>query len=216
MLPKPIFPPRPKSRMIPALLSVKEASEEYVAQYKYNGDHLVWWVNPASQEVGVWGREARPIARFDLTPAIRDQFLSLSLNPEWQYWFAGELLKNHTSSGKYYKNRIVLFDCLQAGSALFVTAPNQMGRLVALSVACRNPTVLEPQHGIALVVTENIWLAPTFSDNFVCHFQEHIGMPEIEGLVLRRRAGTLGRICTTYWETTDLIRVRKPSKLYQF
>jgi hypothetical protein len=195
--------------MLPDLLPEKDAGGEYVAQYKYNGDHLVWWVNPATKEVGVWGREAKPIARFDLTPAIKDQFLSLNLNPVWQYWFAGELLKNHTPSVGY-KNRIVLFDFLQAGKILFVTTPNQMGRLAALSTACRNPQKFESKNGIALVVTDNIWLAPTFDDSFEAHFQEHIALPEIEGLMLRRRNAVLGRLCTSYWETSDLIRVRKP------
>lgn len=215
MLPQPIFPPRPKSKLPPALLPAKEASGQFCAQYKYNGDHVVVWVNPHTQEVGVWGREARPLTRFALTQSIKSQFLSLALKDDERYWFAGELLRNHT---KQYKDRIVLFDCLQAGQKLFITGLDQMGRLKVLSALCRNPTTWEPANGIALVVTENVWLAPTFSEGFVQHFQKFLALDEIEGLVLRRRNATLGRLCTQYWETTDLIRVRKPHRggLYQF
>jgi hypothetical protein len=212
MLPKPIFPPRPAGKLLHTHLPRYEESGEWVAQRKFCGKHVVVWVGPDGA-VGIWGREQEPLVRFKPTEEIFDQFRALKLESGNGYWFAGELYHQKTKD-PHYQNRIVLFDCLQAGKQLFILKPDQMGRLALLSDICRHPTQLEPRHGIALVVSENIWMAETFDRDFVAQFNQFIHVPEIEGLVLRRKTAALKNFCGKYWETGDLIRVRKPSKAY--
>jgi hypothetical protein len=213
MLPQAIFPPRPKSKLSWVHLPRYERSGEWVAQRKFNGKHIVVWVNPQAKEIGIWGRLQDSLARFKPTPAHKKELLSLALEPNKTYWFAGELMHQKTKD-PHYQGRIILFDLLQAGD-LFVNQPNQMGRLAMLDEICRKPRQLEDGPGqIALFVSEHVWMAETFYDNFSKRFNEKLALAEIEGLVLRHREGTLGSLCTRYWETDDLIRVRKPSKLY--
>ena len=57
-------------------------------------------------------------------------------------------------------------------------------------------------------------MAQTWDHDFLAHFQEATPLKEIEGVVARRRAGVLNSLCTKYWETTDLVRFRKSTKLY--
>lgn len=216
MLPKPIFPPRPEGRLTWQHLPRYEESGEWVVQRKFNGKHVVIWANPQSREIGLWGREQEELQRFKLTGAHKEEILSLALDPSLTYWFAGELMHQKPTtipSDPRYQGKIILFDVLAAGR-LFVRRPDQMGRLSLLSDICRHPTAFEPGYGIALQVTQNVWMAETFPDQFVHHYQEKLDLKEIEGVMLRRRRGILGSLCTKYWETPDLIRVRKPHKLY--
>ena len=59
---------------------------------------------------------------------------------------------------------------------------------------CRNPTELEPTHGIALRVSEHIWLAQTFQFNFKKIFQQFTPYDEIEGLVLKKSDSVLNNL----------------------
>lgn len=215
MLPEPIFPPRPKGRLLWTHLPRYERQQQWVVQLKFNGKYVVVWVDTQTQEVGIWGRETEPLKRFRPGQWLFDQFLSLNLEGGKQYWLAGELLHQKTTD-PHYQNRIVLFDVIQAGHKVFVgpSAPDQMARLSLLSNICRQPTQLEPKRGIALVVTDNIWLAETFPDRFPHHFQRFAGVDEIEGLMLKKRAGKLREIGDEYWETTDWIRVRREKTSY--
>ena len=166
-----IFPPRPQGRQLAVHLPRLEKARTHVIQRKFNGKHVVVWVDVAEGEVGIWGREQEKLDRFRPTPKLFRQFLSLNLDADARfYWFAGELLHQKTTD-PHYQGKIVLFDMLGSGQrggdcALFVRSPDQMGRLALLDDACRHPQKLESKYGIALVVTEDIWMAQTWDRDF--------------------------------------------------
>jgi hypothetical protein len=85
-----------------------------------------------------------------------------------------------------------------------------MIRLQMLADICGHPTVMETGHGIALQVTEHVWMADTYYSNFVDRFQELLTWDEIEGLVLKRKDSVLNNIGTKEHDVTWMIRCRKP------
>lgn len=211
MLPDPIFPPRPASKIGWEHLPRYEASHQWGVQRKFNGKHVTICVLPGEGEVGIWGRDTNPLVRFQPPASLKSQFLSLNLT-ERIYWFAGELMHQKTTD-PHYQGKVVLFDILQAGR-MFIGGPTQEERLSILSSVCRNPQQLEPGHGIALQVTKDVWLAQWFTDHFMDHFKEMIELKEIEGVVLRQRGSVLRNFGNKYYEVPWLIRVRKPHKNY--
>ena len=141
------------------------------------------------------------------------QFLSLpGLEPNKEYWLDGELLIKTKATDT--KDKIVLFDVLQAGKYLF--GKNQMDRLALLNQICGNPKDFDPQRGMGFLVTADILLAPVFETDFVNRFQEKIEFDECEGLVLRKRNSTLDNFGAKEYEVGWIVRCRKPHKNYRF
>jgi hypothetical protein len=145
---------------------------------------------------------------------ITDQILSLRLVAGKEYWLDGELLHSKTADVRY-KNRIVLFDVLQAGNYLF-GSPTLMGRYQMLQDICRFPQNLEPFEGIAISVTENVWLAETFDRDFARVWNQFINLSEIEGLVLKKPNSVLDTFGTKETEVGWQLRCRKEHKNYAF
>ena len=104
----------------------------------------------------------------------------------------------------------MLFDLLQAGDYLF--GVDQVTRLETLEKICRHPIKLEPHHGVALVVTEHIWLAEVFDKDFETHWEKLIHIPEIEGLVLREKDAILDNTGHKQYDVGWMVRVRKPDR----
>lgn len=208
----PIFPPRPKGAMTAVHLEGYENSSLWVAQRKFNGNRNI--IHVENGKVSFFNRHAKPHVRFVPSKSLIEQVNSLNLDPKLSYWLDGELLHEKTKN-PIYKNRIVLYDILQAGRYLF-GSPTQLVRLQLLNEICGNPNVREPENGIALIVTENIWMAETFLNGFKDRFNDLIGLDEIEGLVLRKRASVLDNTGKKEYNCSWIIRCRKPHKNYNF
>jgi ATP-dependent DNA ligase len=205
-----IYPPRPKGRLDPKLLS-KYEDGRWVVQRKFNGTRTL--IHIVGKTVVFWNRHAEQHKQFDFGPKFVAEILSLNL-PENEYWLDGELLATKTKTPEY-KGRVVLYDVLQAGKYLF-GSPDQMARVAMLRDICRNPQTLEPNHGLALKVTENVWMAQTFEKDFVAEYERFLHCPEIEGVVLRRRDSTLDSFGRKEYEVNWQIRCRKPATNYAF
>lgn len=208
-----MYPPRPKHRIRPAELPKFEAQGRWVVQRKYNGTRTLLHVTP-ERVVEAWTRHQTRHEQWTMSQDVVQQILSLRLIPGQEYWLDGELLHSKTKTPQY-KNRIVLFDVLQAGHYLF-GSPNLLGRYEILQQICGFPTKKEPFKGIALAVTDNIWLAETYYSNFVEIWNEYIDLPEIEGLVLKRPDSVLDTFGTRETEVSWQIRCRKEHKNYSF
>ncbi len=200
-----IYPPRPKSRILPTNLSAYD-NDAWVVQRKFNGTRIVLHI--LGKAVYILNRHGEKPRQFELTTKYKEELLSLDLIPSQEYWLDGELLDAKTTSPAY-KGKIVLFDVLQAGKYLF-GKPDLLGRLEILTKICRNPTKHEPHSKIALSVTENVWMAETFSTNFVNEYERFLAMPEIEGLVLKKKASSLNNFGQKEYEVDWQIRCRKP------
>ena len=208
-----MFPPRPKSRIRPVELSRWERQGGWVIQRKFNGTRTLIHVT-SSLKVEAW----RPGKKFHLqwviSPEVINQVLSLNIERGKEYWFDGELMNNKTSNSTY-KNKIIFFDILQAGRYFF-RSPDLLGRQKFLFEICRNPVILEDSRGIALKVTDDIWLAETFFNNFADRWKDFIDFDEIEGLVLKRMKSTIDNLGNKEYDVDWQIRCRKEHKNYSF
>lgn len=202
-----IFPPRPASKIPPHQVSLYKG-DKWLAQRKFNGDRTVFCLH--NGEFNALTRHGVLHKRYKFSSNIIKQFQSLYIDPSQEYWLDGELLDAHTTN-KNYKDKIVLYDVLQAGKYLLREKLTE--RYDLLANICGNPTELE-SGGIALQVTENIWLAESFHDNFAEEYARYIDRNEIEGLVLKLKSSSLNNFGQKEYLVPWLIRVRKESKNY--
>jgi len=208
-----LYPPRPKGRMLHSDLHLYEKSGEWVAQRKFRGSRAVIYISK-SRQVHLGSRHGKPFSNFELTPSLKDELISsLNLEDDKDYWLDGELMNKDVDSTK----EIIFFDVLQVGKYLFYK-PTQIERLQILDGICRSPTKM-CRSGIALEVSTNFWLAERFDRNFEDRYKDSLSNPQLEGLVLRRKNKGLESLGEKEYETSNLIRCRKPfsqEKGYEF
>jgi ATP-dependent DNA ligase len=208
---KVIYPPRPKGAIPPKELEYYEGMGSWVAQYKYNGTRNI--IHVESGVVSMWGRHGKAHKNFSMTASHRDQILALpGLKKDQEYWLDSEVLSK--TKAKDTKNKIVLFDILQAGRYLFVS-PDQMKRLELLDEVCGKPRQLDSWRGFGYVISDDILMAPIFSENFTARFSDDKG-DEVEGLVLRKKDSALDNFGVKEYEVNWLIRCRHQHKNYRF
>jgi ATP-dependent DNA ligase len=208
-----MFPPRPKHRIRPVELPEYENEGDWVAQRKFNGTRTLIHVTEKF-EVEAFRPGREPHLQWRISEDIKNQVRSLNIERGKEYWFDGELLNNKTETSEY-KDKIVLWDILQAG-AYFFNSPDLLGRYKKLQTICGNPKEYEPHNKIALKVTQNIWLAETFHEDFENRYKEIIQLDEIEGLVLKRANSKLKNWGTKKYEVSWQLRCRKEHKNYSF
>ncbi len=202
-----LYPPRPKSKIPPGHLSKYEGS--YFVQPKYNGTRNLIHIYP-NNDIVMINRHGELHKQYSLPEYIIEQILSLNLEEGKEYWIDSELMHNKTTN---LKNTIVLFDVLQAGKYLFRI--KQAERLILLNKICGEPNQYE-EKGRALKVSENIWMAPVFDQNFRQYFDYFSKFEEVEGLVLRAKNSCLDNFGRKEYEVPWMIRCRKPSKFAHF
>ena len=201
-----IFPPRPRGKITPGELVAYEKTGLWVVQRKFNGQRSPVFISPEGK-AQLFSRYGRGHENYVPPAGMMKEFAAFDLDLGTYYWFDAELLGTKTQSA-YYDNRLVIFDVLHIGKSLF-NGPNLMQRQEILKKICRNPSVLEKEHGIALQITEHIWLAETFENGFVARFKELLGWPEIEGLVLKKKNSVIDNIGARENEVNWQIRCRK-------
>lgn len=201
--------------MTPNQLPLYESKNKWVAQWKYNGTRSLFYV-PADRKISnvlMINRHASYHKQFKPPLELLEQVLALNLEKGKDYWLDGELLHAKTTSAPY-KGKVVLYDVLHCGKYLFTKTLKH--RLEMLDYICRSPSKPEPNNGIALEVSKDIWMAPTFYDSFEKYYKKFLNLPEIEGLVLKLLDSMLDKSGQFEYETNWCIRCRKPSVMYEF
>lgn len=201
-----LFPPHPEIKIQSHKLSEYEKSGKWIAQRKFNGTNVVIYVS-VDRKIHILTRHGTPPKLFSLSESHKSQILSLNFEKDKDYWLNGELL-DHKTKSKDYKKKIVLFDVLHAGRYL-IKNPNQQARLEILNNICNHPEKLE-KNNIALEVTQDIWLAQSWLDNFEQHYKELLHMDEIEGLVLRKKNSFLDNFGQKEYDASWIVKCRKP------
>lgn len=199
-----IYPPRPKGKMLPSDLPFYEKTGKWLAQRKFRGSRAVLNIS-STGEITLGNRHGTQFARFTLSKERKDEILSsLRIRSGIEYWFDGELMNKDENA----TNEIILFDVLQVDRYFFGT-PTQIERLEILRDICGNPQN-KCRSGIALEVSPNLWLAETFDKNFVERYNEALPIPQLEGLLLRKKLAGLDNFGHSEYETSNQIRCRKP------
>jgi len=209
-----LYPPRPIGKTTPNQLSMYEKTGKWIVQRKFNGTRILLYV--CGNTIRMLNRHGIAPKQFNLTSSLRKEILSLDLSPNLEYWLDAELLDAKTKN-LAYKNKIVLFDVLQAGKYFF-GGPKLLERYEILKKICRNPHEFEHNKGIALKVTENIWLAENFNHDFKARFNDFITFDEIEGVVLKQKESTIDSFGNSEYEVGWQVRCRKSHAggLYNF
>lgn len=211
-MPKIIFPPRPKGKILPSDLHLYE-NEDWICQRKFRGSRIVVHISK-NRKVTVGTRHGIAFSKFDLNSSEKDDLISsLNFEDNKEYWLDGELMNKDINSTK----EIIFFDVLHAGEYLFYK-PSQEERLEILNCICNFPKN-KCSSGIALEITPKFWMAETFFSDFKSRFDESLDNEQLEGLVLRKRKVGLDSFGEKEYETNNLIRCRKPfsrTKGYEF
>lgn len=210
-----LYPPHPASKIHSRHLDLYEAEGGWIAQRKFNGTNVLVHIS-GSGKVSMLTRHGTQPKLFSLSDSHLDQILSLNIERGKEYWLNGELL-DHKTQNPEYKGKIVFFDVLQAGR-YFLRKPDQAERLKILGEICGNPERLEPNRGIALMVSDEIWLAQKWISGFSDRFSDFLDMDEIEGLVLRKASSFLESFGQKKYDVHWIVRCRKPHKggVYSF
>ena len=107
-----LYPPSPKNKINPRDLSYYE-ERGYLAQRKFNGSRNLIYIS-SDKDVKCFGRHGSSHSRFQMSNNLKEEILSsLDLIDGQEYWLDSELM-NKTKSD-CYRNKIILFDVLQAG-----------------------------------------------------------------------------------------------------
>jgi ATP-dependent DNA ligase len=200
------FPPRPRSKIDPQNLQVYQDSGIWEAQWKYNGTRTVITIQP-DREILLFQRQGVPLKQYNLTPEMRSSLLSLEMVAGQRYMLDGELMHSKTTT---IKDTIILYDVLVAGDKyLYGTSYGYRKNLLA--GICHDPKVMDAK-GLGLTVNNRLWLAPTFTTDFVARFNDCLAPDdtEREGLVLKQPAGVLNNFGGKEYEVDWQIRCRKP------
>lgn len=196
--------PRPKGKILPSQLPQFEDEGKWLVQRKFNGHKNTFFYDGKTLQ---FCNKGKHFLRYKTPPLFLDQLSALKIEAGG-YWFDSELLDVRVS------DTIVLYDVLQvAGTSLIGTSQEE--RLELLEGICRVPKRL-CSYGVALQVTENIWLAERWNKDFTFHYEEYLHLDLIEGLVLRDKLAPLDNFGLTAYETGSQIRCRKESKNYRF
>jgi len=197
-----VYPPRPVGKMNPADLPFYEKSGRWVAQRKFNGCRNLVHIRQ-NGNVECFTRDGLPQSTFSITHT-QEILKYLHLEKGIEYWLDSEIMSKTPNSNK----EIVFYDVLHVDKYLF-GGPKLLKRLDMLSQICGLPSELVEDR-LALRISDHLWLAETFQNNFVARFNESLNNPKIEGLVLKKIDSVLDYFGDKYYETNWLIRCRKP------
>lgn len=202
-MPQYIYPPRPKSKIKPTQLDFMETQNLYICQPKFDGDRCVACIENNTVYLGnrhgKWHHSS-------LFPEIRHQLLVQKL-PNSTY-LDGELVKMGNM------HHLVLFDVLKISEYLIgVRQIDRLRKLRDLFGGFRHsqhlPDAVEE-------ISSNVSLAKNGEKGFTKHFRQLVGLPLIEGLVLRERDAVLDNWGSSQYEVNWQIRCRRPHKNYRF
>jgi hypothetical protein len=204
-----LFPPHPSVKISFHKLDDYEKTQNWIAQRKFNGTNIIINISP-ERKISILTRHGTVPKSFNLSSNHIKQLLSLNLEDKKEYWLNGELLDSKTKN-KNYKDKIVLFDVLQAGEYL-IRKPDQAGRIEILNNICKNPIEYETSNKIALKFSDDIWMAESWTTDFKKHYEELINLDEIEGLVLRKKDSYLSDFGAKKYDVSWMLKCRKPHK----
>ncbi len=204
-----VYPPRPVGKIIYNDLPIYETSGSWIVQRKYNGTRsLIFRLSQGQYKF--FNRHGREHHNFSPTKSMISCLDSLNYQSDKEYVIDGELMNK--VSGK--KNFLIFFDVLVVDGKYLFGKPNQMERLNILKNLCDNP-IQNTDWGFRLA--DDVFLADFWENNFLQQFQKVSEIPEIEGLVLRKRFSALDNFGQSEYCTSTQVRCRKPNdKSYNF
>lgn len=211
-----LFPPRAETAMQPEEL-VKLNTDGWIAQPKYNGSCAVLFID---------GRNAyhlydRHKDKLTLQKPLDYTALNDSEN-EWMVLCGEYLNKNKKGEdGKGFNHKFIMWDILvHRGKYLIGRTVEQRLHLLHELFGSSRGVITDKSlsifdHLIATKVTD-VYLAPSYTNNFMRLFYEIKETDLYEGIVLKRANAPLEIGLKEKNNTTWQVKIRKPTKNYNF
>ena len=191
-----IYPPRPKDLIRSDQLPTFERAGGWLAQRKFDGDRCTVEFDAASPIL--WNRYGKP--HRNVPPVIVGELRKLGMP-------AGTRL-----DGELLASKVVFFDALQVGDKYLYgeTTAERLGRLSSLL-----GTGVDRDETFGYRVSSCLFVAESWHDQFLFHFNESLSNPFVEGLLLRQIQARLDSYGASYYEVGWQVRCRKPHKNYR-
>lgn len=202
-----IFPPKVEARCQNTSLKEYEDSQDYVAQIKFGGTHLMIHTN--GKDVKITNTHGQRMALLENHPNI--DFKGLAATENW-YCFMGTLLNKglYNEKGIKERNRLVIWDVL-AWDGLMLTGKTAPDRLSLLPC----DAMMETKYLLAtqrIGITVSPYYAGQFKDLW-----ESIQHPTLyEGIIFKHKSTTLQPPLKELSNTEGTIKCRKETLLYKY
>jgi ATP-dependent DNA ligase len=185
----------------------------FIAQYKYDDIRTLVHFHRGG-EVTLLTRKLEPVKEYRLTPRMTAAFRSLELDPARIHVLDGGVMRHLRVHGE---NPIVLWDIL-VHNGQYLLDTTYAERYQLLRELAGEPATFESKTGrkIGLIVSDELWLAPTFTEDFGGLFDGIADLDPIEGLLLKNAHARLEsgfkEVNNSRWQ----IKIRKPKKHYMY
>lgn len=209
-----LFPPRPETKTTPENIEIYD-NGEYIAQPKYNGSCALIFTN--GDELHVYNRHKLQLANYK-----EINFKGLAKSKNW-FVYAGEYL-NKGKLGEMEtkeKDKYVIWDCLVwDGEYLVGKTLQERLELLENIYPCKRAMVsgngLEMYEHLCCTEIQGVYKAPTYRKYFKTLYEDLIKTDLYEGVVLKKLESKLTFGFNERNNHDWQIKIRKPTKLYNF
>lgn len=210
-----IYPPRPESKIAANQLPVYEKRGIYLVQRKYRGSRSPVNIDKDGN-VELYTRHGGKYKKYKPPASLIRQIQGLNLTPGKEYTLDGELM--HQRGEPSIDDTMIFYDVLVYEDEYLMGYTTEQ-RLKILQTICRDPKepvqfhTFEPP--FALRVSDQVWMAQSWTEDFSLHFQEMLDCDLIEGVVVKERNAPLLNFGEKEYHIKWQIRCRKPGPNYQ-
>lgn len=184
--------------MHPKDLPIYERSGRWLAQRKFGGTRTMVLVG-RDGEPEFLNRHGGKQEKVKPSRGAVDAVRRLKLPRGKEHLLDGEMLQGDG-------NLLVLFDVLAFCDTYLFGKPDQQARLGILSDCCGSGDRCD----LGIMVDDGLVVAEHWTEGFEERFRESLGVPRLEGLVLRKKTSCLDSFGQSEYETASQIRCRKP------
>lgn len=202
-----IHPPQVDARCQHTALKEYDNSNDYVAQIKFGGTHVVIQTN--GKEVVIVTTTGQRMALLESHPTIN--FKELAVTDNW-YCFMGTILNKglHNEKGIKERNKLVIWDVLAWDGVMLTgkTAPDRLALLPAYNNP-GNPLLQKTKHSC-------IFVSRYYENDFDILWESIQSATLLESVILKDKRTTLRPCLNKESNNLGMIKCRKPCLLYKY
>lgn len=202
-----LHPPTVIARCPPKALVEFDYSNEYVAQIKFGGTHVMIHTN--GKEVEITNTHGQRMTLLEKHPNI--DFKGLAATENW-YCFMGTLLNKglYNEKGIKERNRLVIWDVLAWDGVMLTgkTAPDRLALLPCDAMMDTKYLLATQCKGMAV--------SPYYSVEFYKLWLSLQSITLYEGIILKNKSLTLQLPLKELSNTEGMIKCRKETLLYKY
>ena len=209
-----LYPPRPEAAIDPKLL--EDVGTGWIAQPKYNGSCTVLFIN-GRKEYKIYNRTREELS-------LQKPINCTELNDSNKFMvLCGEYLNKNKigENGKPFNHKFIIWDIL-VWHGYYLLGQTFEDRLNILHKLFGSTRGVVTANGMSIFShlhttgTEDVFMAPSYIDNFKQLYKEIIQIDLYEGLVLKKAAARLQLGFKEKNNTSWQIKARKETKNYKF